>query len=216
MSARRAFVALLLGVAVTACSTPPNESSTGTPAVAVPPATTQLATMTQQPDPPTPPSEPTGVAVPPAPTEADYFAVDECLDEGCTRIEWTHTVLWRTPPTPGASVLIYGVTECLAKPPKPKNHPDVTGPCLLPGTVLPASALQLLRSAPASDGRVRWVWVEDRPWTCDGWPWEELFSSPDGEDYYAIVIAASNASGQSPYVIADPGEWQGGYMGCGS
>ena len=111
----------------------------------------------------------------------------------------TQTVTWRTPRSDGVEIRVYGVTKCIAEPSDPA--PDTSGPCLVTGTPLPASVRTLLGKAPASDGAVIWSWTEETG--CD----IGLANDPDGPVYYAVVLAAYNASGHSIFAIAEPGLW---------
>lgn len=100
---------------------------------------------------------------------------------------------------------MYGVTRCLSEPTAPKA--GASGPCLVPHTKLPKGALKLIGVAPASAGRLTWTW--DIVDYCDvggNWIWR-ADPAPDGEQYYAVVLAAHNASGNSVFAIAWPGMW---------
>ena len=109
---------------------------------------------------------------------------------------------WESPRTKGVEVRVYGVTECLALPAHP--DPDTKGPCLVKNTRLPASVRTLLATAPASAGKVSWSWTEEEP-GCD--LWYPVGRAPDGQEYYAVVVAAYSTSGHSIFVIAEPGGW---------
>jgi hypothetical protein len=69
-------------------------------------------------------------------------------------------------------------------------------------TPLPASVRTLLATAPASDGVVSWTWTEPI-YDCGG----QGFYDPDGPRYYAVVLAAYSAAGNSIFAIAEPGGW---------
>jgi hypothetical protein len=140
--------------------------------------------------------------VPPKPTGAKFRARMRCLSESCHRYKHTQTVTWTAPLRKGVEIRVYGVTECLALPAHPK--PGTRGPCLVKGTRLPASVRTLLATALASAGKVTWTWIEEEP-GCD--IWYPVGRAPDGQDYYAVVIAAYSAAGHSIFTIAEPGEW---------
>jgi hypothetical protein len=113
--------------------------------------------------------------------------------------EYTQSVTWRTPRTEGIEIRVYGVTKCLAEPEDPP--PDTSGPCLVVRTALPASVRTLLATALASDGAVSWTWTVETGCYI-GLPFD-----PEGPAYYAIVLAAYNASEHSIFAIANPGGW---------
>lgn len=161
--------------------------------------------------------KPTKDPVPPKPTGVTFDVSTKCVlgedaDFDCiapdedTAPEYivTDTVTWKAPRTKGLEVRVYGITECLARPAKPK--PGTGGPCVVKGTKLPAAVRTLLATAPASRGTVSWSWTQDDG-GCDiypeGWP----LGDPAGTVYVAIVVAAFNEAGPSVYAIAEPGGW---------
>lgn len=111
--------------------------------------------------------------------------------------EVTQTVTWRTPRTEGIEIRVYGVTECLSEP--RDAAAGTSGPCLVEHTALPASVRTLLATAPAAEGVASWTWTEETG--CDF----GLENDPAGPGYYAVVLAAYNASGHSIFAIAEPG-----------
>jgi hypothetical protein len=116
---------------------------------------------------------------------------EEVLAAGGVRL--TATVTWQRPRSPGLTVRAYNVTECLSMPtPMPA---DSEGPCLVEHTALPAAALQLAASAPASAGQASWTWIDSSE--C-GWP---------GPAFEVVVLAAYGAAGHSVFAIASPGLW---------
>jgi hypothetical protein len=138
--------------------------------------------------------------VPPRPTGARFHEDYKCLGLDCARNKITQTVLWRAPRTKGVEIRVYGVTDCLAMPAHRK--PGAAGPRLVEHTALPGSARRLLATAPATAGWVSWSWKQG-----EGCEENTVDSRPNGPTYYAIVIAAYNASSQSIFAIADPGHW---------
>ena len=139
--------------------------------------------------------------VPPMPTGVK-FDVHE-TDLGGGRLQKTATVTWRAPRSQGVEIRVYGVTECLSM---PDPAPELSeGPCLLEHTRLPASALSLAATAPASTGRATWTWIED--WSGEGCQWYPPVSGRDGSWYESVVLAAYGASGRSTFAIAAPGSW---------
>jgi hypothetical protein len=185
-------------------TTSPSPQATPTPTVAPTPAVPSPSATAR----PTP--KPTTAPVPPKPTGATFHEDVDCLDADCNEARTTQTVAWRTPRTRGVTIRVYGVTECLALPAHPK--PGASGPCLVTHTRLPASVLRLLAKAPASAGKVSWSWTQATG--CDVSPFG---SDPDGPGYFAVVVGAYSASGQSIFAIAEPGRWEeplSGWMPC--
>ena len=208
----RSVAALLTAIIVAACgtsgasSTPPITPPAPTPPAAAitaaSPSPTAAATLvspspsaTHQPTP-----RPTPVPAPPKPTGATFASKVRVSDDEATA-KITQTVTWQAPRSKGVEIQVYGVTECIARPADPL--PDTSGPCLVEHTPLPSSVRTLLTTAPASDGVVSWTWTEETG--CD----PGLSYDPEGPAYYAIVLAAYNASGHSIFAIAEPGRWVG-------
>jgi hypothetical protein len=188
----RALIAIPVDV-VGAATVRPTTTDTTRPS-----ATISRPTLSPSPNPKlAPTAEPAPMAPKPAGVKFDTQAV--AGDERERYADITQTVSWRTPRSEDIEIRVYGVTKCSAEPKDPL--PDTSGPCLVTGTPLPASVRTLLGKAPASDGRVSWSWLEETG--CDiGLP-----NDPDGPVYYAVVLAAYNASGHSIFAIAEPGLW---------
>jgi hypothetical protein len=186
---------VIIGAACSAPASPP--SANPTPAAQASPSRTATdpprAAPTARPSP-----TPTPVPVPPKPTGVKFNERAQVNDDESVATI-TQTVTWRAPRSEGVEIRVYGVTECIAQPSKPS--PDTSGPCLVEHTRLPASVRTPLASAPASDGAVSWTWSEETG--CD----IGLAYDPDGPSYYAVVLAAYNASGHSIFAIAEPGGW---------
>ena len=223
MSGRQATVIAILGVILAACgagaqptgSTQGNAAPTGgpsaltvasptlttpTPAVTETPVTTVAATPTATLG-PTPTAA--GARVPPKPTGVKLRARDRCVSESCHRYKHTRTVTWESPLTKGVEIRVYGVTKCVSRPADPK--PGTDGPCLVKHTRLPASIRTLLATAPASAGKVTWTWIDEGDPGCDlTFP---IGATPDGEYYYAVVVAAYSTSGHSIFTVAQSGTW---------
>jgi hypothetical protein len=209
----RAVLAAVLGVVLAACgagvppSPPPGASPGDQPeagsspaAVAPSPRPSPSLTPTPKPTPVLTP-DPTAVPVPPKPKGVTFDEKVKELPGG--RLVHTYTVTWRTPRTDGVKVKVYGVTECLSMPETPPDGAE--GPCLVEHTRLPASALERLATAPASDGTAGWTWIEEI--SGEGCDWYTKAIGPDGTRYQSVVLAASSASGQSIFAIAEPGSW---------
>jgi len=204
MACGRAVLAAILGSALAACNTsgspspPPVTSWTDAPAVAISPAAKSPSpSATPQPT-PKPTAKPTPVPVPPKPTGVKFDSQVRVSDDEQVA-EITQTVTWRAPRSEGVEIRVYGVTKCIAEPANPA--PDTHGPCLVVHTPLPASVRTLLATAAASDGVASWTWTEDTG--CK----PGLSYDRDGPEYYAVVLAAYNASNHSIFAIAEPGRW---------
>ena len=218
MNAKRRAASLLLGVVLAACAGNPTAPTpagspgalsptpitasgpTSAPSAATIPTPQATPSPARTPSAASPPPKPTTAPVPPMPTGATFHEDVECLETDCNEARTTQTVTWRTPPTKGVTIRAYGVTECLARPAHPE--PGASGPCLVTRTRLPASVRTLLATAPASAGKVSWSWTQETG--CD----VSLGSDPDGPQIEAVVLAAYNASGQSIFTIAEPGQWR--------
>jgi hypothetical protein len=219
MSGRRATLVAILSVVLMACSaeaqpTPSGQASPRSAASAsapvtesAPPTAVPAAPATPPPtlDPtptPTPTPEPTAAPKAAKPTGVKFKYLSDV--ETKTGYRETFRVTWKTPRADGIEIRVYGVTRCLSEPKKPKAGTE--GPCLVPHTKLPKSALTLIATAPASAGKVTWTWdtvdfrdVGDYIWRAD--------PRPEGEQYYAVVVTARNVSGNSVFAIAWPGSW---------
>jgi hypothetical protein len=199
---------VVLTVILVACAAGPSASDKPTPSAAamIPTATLPRADQTALPASPRlsatrPPSpQPTSVPEPTKPAGVSFREELPASNEGEAG-EFSQTVTWRAPRTEGVEIRVYGVTECIAEPPDPA--PDTSGPCLVEHTALPASVRTLLATAPASDGAVRWTWMDVPPDCGTG----DLAFDPDGPRYHAVVLAAYNTSGHSIFAIAEPGRW---------
>jgi hypothetical protein len=210
MNAKRSAASLLLGVFLAACAnTPASPTPSGSSPVSPGPTTITTSGPTIAPSAlpaatiptPRPTPKPTTAPVPPKPTGATFHEDVKCLDAECSEAETTQTVTWRTPRTKGVTIRVYGVTECLARPAHPK--PGASGPCLVTHPPLPASVRRLLAKTPALAGKASWSWTTESG--CESSPFS---SSPGGPQYDAVVLAAYNASGQSIFTIAEPGQWR--------
>lgn len=192
-------VAILAGCASPAAGSLAPDTTSPSPR-ATPPPTVKPTPATPSPSPaprPTPEPNPT---VPPKPTAVTFREDVECLDADCNEARTAQTVTWQTPRTKGITIMVYGVTECLAAP--ATAEPGSSGPCLVTHTRMPASVLTLLAEAPASAGTVSWSWTSETG--CDI---GQFGSDPDGPTYFAVALGAYNAAGPSVFAIAEPGEW---------
>jgi hypothetical protein len=206
----RRVVSLILSLGLVGCGgitpstipTPQATIATASPAPTlgpIPAATATSPTATLKPKATSKPASQTPRPVPPKPRGVK-FDEQRRVGNDASSTKITQTVTWRTPRGEDVEIRVYGVTECIAQPEDPT--PGHSGPCLVVGTPLPASARTLLAKAPASDGLVRWSWRgtfecgEPRP-----------AYDPDGPAYRAVVLAAYNGSGHSTFAIASPGRW---------
>lgn len=209
MTFGRALLGAILALVLTACATSsapspsPMALATSAPSATTPPAATDspqslspppasnspAPTTSPKPPPNPPPPKPTGV-------EFDT-QVHANADKSVAEI--TQTVTWRAPRTNGVTISVYGITKCIGQPANPS--PATSGPCLVEHTPLPASVRRLLATTPASAGSASWTWSEEIG--CDiGLP-----NAPDGPAYYAVVLAAYDASDHSIFAIAERGGW---------
>jgi hypothetical protein len=217
---RQATVVATLSVILAACSagaqptasTPGPDPSRGLSALAMvsPTPTTHVATptplataMATPAATPGPTPNATGARVPPKPTGVTFRARDRCVSESCHRYKHTRTVTWESPLTKGVEIRVYGATECVARPAEPK--PGTDGPCLVKHTRLPASGRTLLATAPASAGKVTWSWIDEGDPGCD--LTIPIGTTPNGQNYYAVVVAAYSTSGHSIFAVAESGSW---------
>jgi len=214
MTFGRAVLVAILALVLTACaaSSAPSPSAIAV-ATSAPNATRPSAAVSaaatdapQSPSPHLTPNPPTATSSPkppsnpppPKPTGVKFDTqVNSNADESVAEI--TQTVTWQAPRTKGVTISIYGITKCIAQPANPS--PATNGPCLVEHTPLPTSVRRLLATTPASEGSASWTWSEEIG--CDiGLP-----NEPDGPAYYAVVLAAYNASDHSIFAIAEPGGW---------
>lgn len=200
----RIALAVIVAGVIAACSASLAPSAapvpTGADAVAITasPATTATMSLEATGSPRSPiPGDSTSVAVPPKPSGVSFGERRKGEDPPSTQI--TQSVSWEGPRSEGVEIRVYGVTECVAKPPNPS--PDTQGPCLVEHTPLPASVRALLATAPASDGMVSWTWTGT--FDCE----VGLAYDPRGPAYHAVVLAAYSASDHSIFAIAEPGRW---------
>jgi hypothetical protein len=215
MAASRHALVALLAIAIAACgagAAPVNPATQPTTVskVTLPPVTAAPAVTRDPPtEPPTPKHtpKPTPIPVPPKPTGLKFDEEIEaiCTDdprEMCGIGDSTYTLSWKAPRTKGIEIRVYGLLECLSRPENPPDSSD--GPCLVEGTKLPSSAKNLIAKAKASVGVVSWK-ADQSAAGCD---MAEQILGPDGEVFYAIVLAAYNtAEKPSVFAIAAPGEW---------
>ena len=201
---RSAFAAVALTLTVAGCSfagfplvgfvppgspTPPETAAPATVAPAtVAPATVAPATAT--PEPPTPepptavPATPTPLPPPPAPTGITY---EQHHTPGSGPLgTTTYTITWNEPSENGTEIRVSGLTKCLS------NVTDQ--PCIQRHMTLPQGTLELIARAPASKGSVSWTFPTSEV-TGPG------LASKNGTDYYAFLIGAYGAAGQSRLVI---------------
>jgi hypothetical protein len=134
------------------------------------------------------PSKPTGVSFD-----------EKRVGDNPSTTEITQTVTWEATQSEDVLVRVYGVTECIARPPDPA--PNTQGPCLVEHTLLPESVRTLLATARASDGAASWTFTGTSD--CG----EGLAYDLRGPAYHAVVLAAYSPSGHSIFAIAEPGEW---------
>jgi hypothetical protein len=154
----------------------------------VPPATVVPATVppaTATPEPPTAAPATSPPELPPAaPTGITYHAqhTPGSGSPGTT----TYTVSWSEAPTNGVEIRVSGLTKCLST--------VMDEPCIQRHMTLPKGTLELIARAPASKGSVSWAW-----------PTPEVLGgglASDGtNDYYAFLVGAYSAAGQSRLVI---------------
>jgi hypothetical protein len=212
MARGRAALAVILASVIAACgaSVPPSPAQVPTvtdPITTASASPTSTASPSQaatgsprSPDPaptPQPGSTPTAVPVPPKPTGVSFD--EKRVGDDASTTEITQTVTWEATQSENVIVRIYGVTECVARPPKPS--PNTQGPCLVEHTPLPESVRTLLATARASDGAASWTWTGT--FDCE----VGLAYDPRGPAYHAVVLAAYSPSGHSIFAIAEPGEW---------
>jgi hypothetical protein len=204
----RPTLAVLVALMIAACSAcgsaPPtsNPSPIGNTVSPKPTAGTDLEATNspRSPSPaPTPLDSPDPTPVPVAPKPTGVSFEERRVGDEAPTTEITQTVKWGEPASEGLEIRVFGVTECVAKPPNPS--PDTHGACLAEDMPLPASVRTLLATAPASDGVVSWTWTGT--FDCE----IGLGYDPRGPAYHAVVLAAYGGSGHSIFAIAEAGEW---------
>jgi hypothetical protein len=131
------------------------------------------------------------VSVPPAPTNAHFNGEITRQPTAADPLPPTRiTVTWTVPVTADTRIEIWGIRECLRKPPT-----NGTIACVDATTRIPADQLVLLRTAPASAGSASWLV-----------PTQEIMG---GDAYYdkehgsmaSVVIRAVNDRARSRFVI---------------
>ncbi|MFN8619247.1 MAG: hypothetical protein U0869_00695 [Chloroflexota bacterium] len=100
------------------------------------------------------------------------------------------TFSWSEPVTADTTIEVWGIRDCLKKPPK-----DGSAPCIDGSTRIPGSQLVLLRTAPAGDGSVSWQV-----------PTQEItagYSYHDEQHGWiaSVVLRASNAKAHSRFAL---------------
>jgi hypothetical protein len=179
-TAAPATATLAPATAVPATSTPTPATATSEPATAVPATATPVPATA-----PPPPATPTPLSPPPAPT-AVTFHQQHTPGSGSPGTT-TYTINWSGPQTDGVEIRVSGLKKCLS---------DVMDePCIQRHMALPKGTLDLIGRAPASDGSISWTWPT--PEILGG-----ALASDGATDYYAFLVGAYDAAGQSRLVIA--------------
>lgn len=151
---------------------------------------------------PTAMPDPTAVPVPAKPTGVAFRVVRRVeLRDGYRE---TFRVTWKAPRSEGLEIRVWGVTECLSEPEDPQA--GTSGPCLVRHTALPESVRTLISTVPASAGKVTWTWHTLGECNPQDLIWRAR-PAPDGQTFYAIVLAAYNRSGHSVFAIAQSAIW---------
>jgi hypothetical protein len=135
---------------------------------------------------PTPvPATPVPLQPPPAPSDVTFHV--RHTPAGHSPGTDTYTITWNESPSAGVEIRVSGLTKCLS------NVMDQ--PCIARHMTIPSGALKVIQRAPASKGSVSWTW-----------PTSEVTGDWVGSDgpnlYYAFLVGAYNAAGQSRLVIA--------------
>lgn len=207
MASARAVLAVIVAASIGACtaSVAPSPALVQTPTATtvrstVPSASSEATNSPTSVIPSTPGSRPnaTPLGEPQKPSGVSFDEAREGEDHPQLTVI-SQTVRWAAPANEGVEIKVYGVTECIARPPDPP--PDSSGHCLVRHTPLPPSVRTLLASAAASDGVASWTWTGT--FDCE----IGLAYDPDGPPYHAVVLAAYSESGQSIFAIAEPGSW---------
>jgi len=99
----------------------------------------------------------------------------------------TYTISWTGPRAPGVEIRVSGLTKCLST--------VMDQPCIQRHMTIPQGTLKQIERAPSSKGSISWTW-----------PTSEVSGDWVGMDesntYYAFLVGAYNAAGQSRLVIA--------------
>jgi hypothetical protein len=99
----------------------------------------------------------------------------------------TVKVTWKERLTGGVTMKVYAVLNCLA--PAESTGKD----CVTNSSVIPSSALKLLRSVPVSDGSVSWTYLHEDIGGAVG-----MYS---GSTYEGIILIAENSVGRSHFTV---------------
>ena len=213
MNAKRHAASLLLGVLLAACVEYPGHPNAGRFVASLPrpdhdhyvgaDRSSRRRCRRPRSRPRDPRRHPMPVPVPPKPTGATFHEDVNCLDAGCNEAKTTQTVTWRTPRTKGVTIRVYGVTECLAQTGPPKAGRERAMPRHAHASCRRRSAGCSPRPR-RSAGQVSWSWTAgDRVRHQPVW-----LSTPTGPGTSPSFVAAYNASGQSIFTIAEPGQWR--------
>jgi hypothetical protein len=191
----RLAATLLAAVLVGACSSQPQSQARETTlAPTASPQASAPASASASPageSPSAPAASPTATARPTAalrepgkPARVTFKEVDRRhVGNGNQRV--TYRLTWSAPEGVATSFTVFGVTECL------REAKAFDGkPCLVKGMRIPGRVQELLATVPGSARRVDVAWKEG-----------EIGPGP----YYAVLIRASNAAGDSIFTIA----WSG-------
>ncbi len=205
MAAPRGVLLALLGIALASCgpvaaSVNPATQPTGVARVTQPPVTAAPGVTPELFPHPPPSLTPKPIPVPPKPTGLELtlacgWGPDD--EGGCDTGTDGGVLTWQKPRTKGVEVRVYGVTKCFRT-----DAPN--GPCLREHTLVPSKIRVLLAKGPASKGGLSFFQTLFAH-TKDGC--EYGYRSEDGTAFYAIVVAAYNASGPSVFAIADEGRY---------
>jgi hypothetical protein len=165
---------------VTVATSTPTPSATAAAATSVTvamsaPTRTQSPASTSSPEPSIP------VGPPAAPTGATYH-------DDQTLAQVPVIVGWHEASPEGVTILVYGVTECLA----PVGSTGVG--CVTEKSKIPDSVLFRISAVAATRGTTGWTWTGTNIGGALG-----VYNSAA---YSAIVLRAVNGGGQSPFVVA--------------
>ena len=138
----------------------------------------------------------TGVSAPPSPTDVVFkvHASNKPSDWVDGPPPFRLEVTWNETVDADTTIEVWAVTKC----PRQASPQRLEVSCLGNQTPLPVSIRKLVASAPAVDGTVSWK--------VPGW---EIIggavAQDKADDYWAIVVRATNADGSSRFVIAKDG-----------
>jgi hypothetical protein len=170
------------GASISPAPTAPPAASNVPSGVATLPSLSPTASPSVEASTPSPAASPaasTGTA-PPKPADPTFDLIKQTpAGEETTKLEYRIT--WSSPEGVATSFLIYGVTRCLRQ----SEEYDYK-PCVVRGMKIPADALELIKKVP---GNMRTTTIS----------WE--VSGIDPEPYSAILIRATNDSGDSIFTI---------------